>query len=539
MTLLRSRCALFAGAVLLLCLCGFLFFYRLAERDLWSSHEGRAAQDAETMLREGRWGIPRLFDDHADLQKPPLYYWLVAALAYLQGGNADSWVVRLPAALSGLACVLILFLFGSGRGRPLAGFLGAAMLATMVHFTGLARIGRIDMPLTLAVSSALFGFYQGIRAERGSWCGFSIAYVACAVAVLLKGPIGMILPAAVMGVFLCLEMRLAPRFKDDTPALRGEPPAAARPAWTACAATLWWGVPLMLGLSAPWFVWAWLHTDGELFRQFLWHHNVERAFGGSSLRAHEWWFYGPRLAVDLFPWSVLLPVAGKYFLRRGRWREDDEARFGLVWLLSIVVLLSCVRFKRADYLVPAYPGAALFLGCMCERWFREKIRATQPKSGLTLAILSLVLVVLGCVAGWWFYTARILPRDEPAREHKSFAAAIRRLVPTPGLVIFFRVEAHALAFHVGKPINTILEWENIDIWAGRPGSYYIVMPPECAESWQKHVTAGRLEVVLRNEDLSGGRHEQPLVLLKTVPRTARADVGSEQGTPNGIAPRKR
>ena len=58
-----------------------------------------------------------------------------------------------------------------------------------------------------------------------------------------------------------------------------------------------------------------------------------------------------------------------------------------------------------------------------------------------------------------------------------------------------RVEAHALAFHVGRPINTILEWENIEIWAGRPGEHYFVMPPDCARDWPNHITAARLEEV--------------------------------------------
>src|SRR5262245_19878029 len=46
--------------ILLSFLCGFLFFYHLDRRDLWSSHEARAAQDAQTMLDDGDWLLPRL-----------------------------------------------------------------------------------------------------------------------------------------------------------------------------------------------------------------------------------------------------------------------------------------------------------------------------------------------------------------------------------------------------------------------------------------------------------------------------------------------
>src|SRR6266851_7145909 len=62
-----------------------LFFHGLADRDLWNSHEARAAMDAQTILDDGDWGLPQLFDGRLELQKPPLYYWLVALLARVGG----------------------------------------------------------------------------------------------------------------------------------------------------------------------------------------------------------------------------------------------------------------------------------------------------------------------------------------------------------------------------------------------------------------------------------------------------------------------
>src|SRR5262245_36716631 len=85
-----------------------LFFPRLGERDLWSSHEGRAAQDAQSLLLDRAWGLPRLFCLQADLQKPPLYYWLVAGVAWARGGAVDAWSVRFPAAASAVGCVWLL-----------------------------------------------------------------------------------------------------------------------------------------------------------------------------------------------------------------------------------------------------------------------------------------------------------------------------------------------------------------------------------------------------------------------------------------------
>src|SRR5689334_3072155 len=106
----RARLRLAAnGAVspfaFLLPLLGLLFFFQLGARDLVSSHEARAAQNAQRMLDTGEWGLPTLFDGQRDLQKPPGFYWLVAAVGRLNGGHVSPWAARLPAALSAVFAV--------------------------------------------------------------------------------------------------------------------------------------------------------------------------------------------------------------------------------------------------------------------------------------------------------------------------------------------------------------------------------------------------------------------------------------------------
>src|SRR5439155_9506718 len=354
---LTTHRLLFISSLWLIVLCAFLFFYRLCDRDLWSSHEGRAAQDAETILEDGNWGLPRLFDrKYVDLQKPPLYYWLVAAVALIRGQPVDAWAVRLPSALAAAGCVFLLYWFGIHRCRLRAAFLAALVLATAVHFTWLARIGRIDMPLTLAISFALICFYMGWqvskqwpvasgqwRAKRSRtnsplatshwplptapWPWFLGAYLSIALAVLLKGPIGLVLPVAVAAIWLLTE---------------GELPLPWRiRSWLNLANRLglWWGLPLIFVIAGPWFFWAAFQTDGAL-EQSLWYHNVVRAVGGTEkMRARPILFYIPRLAMDFLPWSVLLPFAIWYVFRRQWWQKDPEARFGLVWLIGMMAVL--------------------------------------------------------------------------------------------------------------------------------------------------------------------------------------------------------
>ncbi len=283
--------------------------------------------------------------------------------------------------------------------------------------------------------------------------------------------------------------------------------------------SLLWGVPLVLVLVVPWYAWVGWRTNGGWYHSFLWYHNVERALGSGALRSHPWWFYLPRLVIDMMPWSLLFPIVLVGCWRRRREDTDTEAGFGFIWLALIALVLSFAQFKRADYLLPAYPGAALFLGCGLERWWRGW--ALRPHFALTVRVRWLlgggVMFLCAYVSGWWVYETRVLAQEEPAREYRSFAEVIRRQAPQPEMVLFFRVECHALAFHLGPPVNTIMEWENIRAWAERPVAHFIVTSPELAQEFPSHLGAARVEAVLTNEELAGGHHEQPLVLLRTRP----------------------
>src|SRR5450432_105382 len=101
---MRSFLTFIAVAALLY----FLMFHGLGARELWSSHEARAAQDAQGLLDSGDWRLPHLFDGRAELQKPPLYYWLTAAIGWLRG-HVDEITVRLPAVLGSILTGLALW----------------------------------------------------------------------------------------------------------------------------------------------------------------------------------------------------------------------------------------------------------------------------------------------------------------------------------------------------------------------------------------------------------------------------------------------
>lgn len=496
-----SQAILTCGALAVL---GYLlFFHRLTDRDLWSTHEARAAQQGQMILETGDWLLPRLLDGRPDLQKPPLYYGWVAGLGWLQGG-VDAWSVRLPASLAAtLTCLVVCF--GMWQlNRPWAGVAAVLILATMLRFTWLARVGRIDMPLTLAVAmpltaSLVAGHLDHSAWQRRGWC--LVGWLGLTLGMLLKGPIAWVL-VLVVGASQWGVKRWLLR----APAARPR----TRPWWRCWVM----GLAITVLPVAVYAAAVEVRTEGAYFREFIVKHTIQRGLGGDEQldgHDHPAWFYLVRLPIDAAPWSWLLPVL-VVLGRRDGFRGDPAARFGLMWFGAMLIFLSFMRYKRPEYLLPAYPGLAVALGCFIED-LKGHARGWRMPSGSALAWLA-----AGCVAcGWLAYVDKILPTLEPNRSLVAFSAAVRQHVPRPGQVLLFRIDSHHLAWLLGRPVERLWEWENLDIWACQPATLFVVMPQEWAERWPAFLEAGHLYPVTSTAELAGGAHEQALVLFSTRP----------------------
>jgi hypothetical protein len=139
---------------------------------------------------------------------------------------------------------------------------------------------------------------------------------------------------------------------------------------------------------------------------------------------------------------------------------------------------------------------------------------------LPAAIPTVAALVL---AAWLVRLEWVFPRQEAFRDYRAFAGVIRRCAPRPGEVVFFQTEAHALAFHVGRPVAVVVQWEELRKRLARPGSHCVVLPTDCLAECPRRLAGLGLQEVLRNTDLSGGSHERPLALLRAGPCTNHSE----------------
>jgi 4-amino-4-deoxy-L-arabinose transferase-like glycosyltransferase len=198
----RSRHA--AGIAGLAALVALAIFVDLGRPYLWDPGEGRYAETVREMLVTGNWLVPTLNFVHY-YDKPPGFFWLVAASFRWFG--VSEWAARLPAALCAVLTIAATVAFAWRRLGPSTALGAGAILATAIQFVILARSVRMDMALTLGVSATLFYAYTlwehsatdgpGGKAPRATWP----IYVLPTLGMLVKGPVAILLPTLVLGVF--------------------------------------------------------------------------------------------------------------------------------------------------------------------------------------------------------------------------------------------------------------------------------------------------------------------------------------------------
>jgi 4-amino-4-deoxy-L-arabinose transferase-like glycosyltransferase len=367
----RWRAVVLAAAAVLL-LAG------LGSLDADAPDEPRALEIAEE-LRSGEHGTAGLVLLHLNgepySQKPPLYYWLAAA-AGAPGGRVTEGAARLPSALAGIGVIALTLLLGTRLLGGGAGALGAAILLTTWEFAYLARRVQFDVLLTFFELAALASFWWLDRGMGNARRRQATLHAALGLAVLTKGPVGFLIPALTIAVYLLWERR--PR-----DLLRAFP---------------LWGLLLSLGPGLLWLLAATQLAPAGWAEAALGENVFGRFFSGTS-KVRPFWYYLWNFPLHFLPWTLAWPIV--FFVgRRTIFARDADGAGARAWrflLASVAVSLAFFSIsagKRSLYLLPAYPATALLCADALLRWLAG--RARLPRAFLAgAAVVLAVLLALG------------------------------------------------------------------------------------------------------------------------------------------------
>jgi 4-amino-4-deoxy-L-arabinose transferase-like glycosyltransferase len=291
-------------------------------RELFVGDETKYSEVVREM-RAGSFFLPTL-NGTPFTHKPPLHFWLVDLLTY-PFGLYSIWPFVIPSLL---AFALLLRLM-----HRMAGPMAAFVCGTSLLMWGSAQTARMDVAFAALLALAAHLLY---RANGRLTLG---AGVATGLAFLVKGPMAPVIVLALVA-FEAIRRRVEGRA-----AVAG---ASRRSAILAIAAMV--VIPLL------WLVPALLIGGEPFWREIFYKQTVGRAVGAWVHKSPPW-FYLVRAPLTLLPWFFLAVAAVVAAYRR----HDDQAKFGVSWMLAVLVPYSLLSSKLDVYMIAMLPAVALVI----------------------------------------------------------------------------------------------------------------------------------------------------------------------------------
>jgi 4-amino-4-deoxy-L-arabinose transferase-like glycosyltransferase len=404
---------------LIVAVAASILFFRLGAARLWDRDEPRNARCAVEMLERNDWVVP-FFNDEIRTHKPVLLYWLIMSAYGVFGVN--EFAARFWSAALGVGTVVCTYHLGTRLFNRRSGLWAALALAPALMFDVASRAATPDGCLIFFVTASLLAYvllaFPASQTDRvvspmlpKAWWKWAVLYALVGMAVLAKGPVGLVMPVAIMVASL-----LATRFAKLPGTWKSRLRRTIQPRTIFALARKMRPLTALLMLllvAVPWYAWVGYRTDGGFLIGFFWDHNVRRAT--ESMEGHRGsalLFYPLTLMVGFFPASIFnvpsLLEAGKR-LRRGDQRAASLI-FCLTWIAVFVGVFSLARTKLPSYITPCYPALALLVGNFVHRWTSRQLAISPLWPRWSLVSLAMVGLAVSPVI--YFATRRFLPGEE-------------------------------------------------------------------------------------------------------------------------------
>lgn len=357
--------------------------------DFSTKGEPREASVAISMIDSGNWILPQVYANEF-AYKPPMAHWLMAAFSYPQG-YVSEFTSRLPSALAFIILVGFVLVFFGKRVKFQEAFIATLLLITCIEIHRAAMTTRVDMLLTTFIVLGLFQLFRW--EDKLELKGLPVVIpLLFSGAVLTKGPVGIILPLFVFGVYLLMLNKYS--------------------MLTIFKSLLYIGVSSLF-LPLLWYISAW-KQGGDDFLNVALAENFGRFFHVSNPNinydlGHEngVWYNFVTLAAGFVPWTIFFffslfglklqkPSMSFKEIIKDCWKRirsmEKVKLFSLIALVCILFFYSIPSSKRSVYLMPAYPFIALFLAQYAIYITEYRTKVTRVFAAFVASLTTVILI---------------------------------------------------------------------------------------------------------------------------------------------------
>ena len=253
-------------------------------------------------------------------------------------GEVNQLAIVLPSAVAGALVVVVTAAIGDRMRGLYYGVAAAGLLFGAFEFVSIGRIVSLDLYVALATALCFLLCLLGDSGTLRDWRWRIWIFALLTFSFLMRGPIGLVIPAAVVFAFDLLERR-----------------------WLRAVATGTAGAVLLLillfsyaGLARSW--------GGDEFLAKFWEMQIT---GRLSSTRPAWYYFADAAGSFAFtyPAGLLVLVLYWYYAGRRLWSAPNpdlrQVRLLGGWLLIVVLGLSIPGTKHLRYITPVIPAAAL------------------------------------------------------------------------------------------------------------------------------------------------------------------------------------
>lgn len=359
----------------LLCLAYLFFMLGNGILSLTNPDEVFYAQTAKEMMRHHSWMTPYLFD-RPQFEKPPFTYWLIR-IGFILFGVSSFGARFFPALFAALGVLAVYWLGAVGFQNEKKAFLSGLVIMSCGLYIGLARTVFTDMFFSVFILFSLASFFWGYSRREKKSAGLLLFFAFAGLAVLTKGPLGLMIPLLTVIVFLCI--------RKDLPFLFS--PYAV------------WGILFFLIISLPWYIFMMKRCGAQFTREFFYNDHWRRIIEAEHITNDKWYFYPLAMIGCIFPWTLYLAAALLSVPRRLKDSVRPIHLFLVCWVGVTFFIFQAAHSKLVSYIFPLFPALALIAAD-----FAYERASSKQKNGLfsfllTANALILAAIVIGLAIG--------------------------------------------------------------------------------------------------------------------------------------------
>ena len=297
--------------------------------------EQRNFVTAREMVKNGEYLVTTL-NGNLRFEKPPFPTWLTALVMKISGSHSDEWILRIPAALTGIVMVfLIYYLVKILTKDSTKAFLSGFVSATMFMLIKVSNENSWDIYTYVFAMGAIVLLLYGFEREKLRY--YIGSGIMLAISIMSKGPVG------IYGLVIPFIPAYILSFGGEN----------FRKNWKKLILL----VGIAIAISAIWPALMYLKYPDYFIKIMEKEENT-----WSNRHTKSFFFY-----LDYFVYTgiwIFFTIIS-IFKNGKEMKKERYSKFLIIWNGVVILLLSLIGMKKKRYGIPIYMVSAMNTGVLC------------------------------------------------------------------------------------------------------------------------------------------------------------------------------